>query len=115
MSSHVDRRVNDQFLEWLEEKYDEHGKVKSTRGKLHEFLGMTLDFCTKGKMRVDMSKYMSKMYKDFESKYTLNDTNLLPAANNLFANDRSSPKLDDNMKQDFHTYTAQGLFACKRA
>ena len=76
MSSHIDRRVNDQFLEWLEEKYGKHGEVKSTRGELHEFLGMTLDFRTKGKIRADMSKYMSKMYKDFESKYTLNNTNL---------------------------------------
>ena len=55
------------------------------------------------------------MYKDFENKYALNDTNLSPAANDLFANDRSSPKLDDAMRQDFHTYTARGLFACKRA
>ena len=60
MSSHVDKHVNDQFLAWLEEKYGEHGRVKLTRGKIHEFLGMTLDFSAQGKMRVNMSKYMSK-------------------------------------------------------
>ena len=38
-----------------------------------------------------------------------------PAANDLFANNTSSPKLDDEMREDFHTYTARGLFASKRA
>ena len=35
MSSHVDKRVNDKFHKWLERKYGEHGKMKTTRGKVH--------------------------------------------------------------------------------
>ena len=115
LSSHVDSRVNDKFLKWLEHNYGEHGKVKVTRGKVHEFLGMSFDFRTKGKLKVDMSKYMKKMYEDFEQKYVLKNAAVLPAANDLFANDEKSPKLDDEMREDFHTYTAGGLFACKRA
>ena len=87
MSSHVDSRVNDKFLKGLEQKYGEHGIVKVTRGKVHKFLGMTFDFCTKGKLKVDMTKYMKKMYEDFEQKYVLKNAAVLPAANDLFAND----------------------------
>ena len=64
---------------------------------------------------MDMTRYMKKMCGDFESKYVLNDKSLSLAANDLFANDKSSPKLDDEMQEDFHTYTARGLFACKCA
>ena len=115
MSSHVDKRVNDKFHKWLERKYGEHGKVKTTRGKIHEFLGMTFDFRTKHKVRIDMSKYMKKMCDDFEKKYVLNNAAVTPAANDLFGNDESSPKIEKEMKEDFHTFTARGLFACKRA
>ena len=62
-SSHVDPKVNDKFHNWLEMKYgdDEIGKVKSTRGKRHDYLGMTLDYTTPGKVKIDM-KNMSKTW-----------------------------------------------------
>ena len=67
-SSHVDSKVNDKFLDWLKEKYGKIGKLKVTRGKLHTYLGMIFDYRTKGKVRVDMRKYMSKMVTTFEKK-----------------------------------------------
>ena len=62
-----------------------------------------------------MSKYMKKMSDDFEKKHVLNNAVVTPAANNLFGNDESSPKIEKEMREDFHTFTARGLFACKRA
>ena len=44
MSSHIDKRINDRFLKWLNERYGKYGPVKATRGKVHDYLGMTLDF-----------------------------------------------------------------------
>ena len=38
-----------------------------------------------------------------------------PASIDLFSKDDDSPKLDKEMAEDFHTFTAKGLFACKRA
>ena len=58
---------------------------------------------------------MQKTYLDFEKKYVLENGSLSPAAKNLFATDEKSPKLDDKMREDFHMYTARGLFAYKRA
>jgi len=98
MSSHVDRRVNDKFVSWLEKQYGEHGKVKASRDKVQDFLGMDFDFRTKGKLKIDMSKYMKKMVDDFEKKYVLKGAAVSPAANDLFANNEKSPKLEKEMK-----------------
>jgi hypothetical protein len=52
MSSHVDIKVNDEFERWLNKMYGAHGAVKVTRGKIHDYLGMTFDFTTPGKVKI---------------------------------------------------------------
>ncbi|MGC8472764.1 MAG: hypothetical protein ACP5PM_10830, partial [Acidimicrobiales bacterium] len=44
MSSHVDTKINDNFEKWLNKMYGAHGEVKTTRGKVHNYLGMVFDF-----------------------------------------------------------------------
>ena len=114
MSSHKDKRVNNEFHKWLNSMYGEFGKVKATRGKLHNYLGVLFNFRTKGKVCIDMRKYMRKMVVDFKKKYVLNDRATSPGANDLFAYNPDSPKLDKEMREDFHTFAARGLFAAKR-
>ena len=36
MASHVDKKVNDDFLDWANKEYGEIGKVKASRGKVHD-------------------------------------------------------------------------------
>ena len=47
MSSHVDSKVNDKFLKWLNEKHGNCGEVTATRGKKHDYLGMDIEFTEK--------------------------------------------------------------------
>jgi hypothetical protein len=54
------------------------------------------------------------MYEDFEAKYVLSRKAATPASLDLFNKDESSPKLDEVMSEDFHSFTARGLFAAKR-
>jgi hypothetical protein len=68
MSSHVDPKVNDEFLIWLNKMYGSVAEVKATRGKIHEYLGMTFDFSEKGKVKIDMIDYMKAMVNDFPTK-----------------------------------------------
>ena len=112
MSSHKDKQVNDEFHKWLNSMYGEFGEVKATRDKLHNYLGLLFDFRTKGKVCINMGKYMRKMVANFEKKYVLNNRVTLPRANNLFACNPNSPKLDKEMREDFHTFAVRGLFAC---
>jgi len=62
--SHEEPAAVDDFLQWVKEKYGSIGEVKITRGKLHEYLGMTLDFAKKGKARIDMVNYVKSMLED---------------------------------------------------
>jgi hypothetical protein len=113
-SSHVDPRVNDSFLKWLNSKYGNYGEVVATRGKVHEYLGMTFDFSEKGKVKVGMTDYMSAMVDDFPIKLMPSDTAPTPAAEDLLTVG-DSPDLDKKQAEVFHTFVAKGLFACKRA
>ena len=86
MSSHVNERVNSMFLQWMNRMYGEHGEVKATWGKRHDYLGMTFDFSMEGTVKVDMSDYMKKMVSEFKEKYKLDGTIDTPAGADLFGN-----------------------------
>ena len=58
-------KVNDKFLEWLNWNYGSLKKVTATRGKVHDYLGMTIDFATRGKVKFKMDDYMWKNAKKF--------------------------------------------------
>ena len=113
-SSHVDPKVNDDFHNWLEQKYGDPklGKVKSVRGKRHDYLAMNLDFNTPGKLKLDMVNYVKGMVDEFpeeiiDSKCPWND--------NLFKVEDKSVKLNKEKHEVFHTFVAKGLFLSKRA
>ena len=54
-------------------------QTQRDQGKMHTYLGMIFDYRTKGKVRVDMRKFMSKMVTAFEKKYILNQKAPTPA------------------------------------
>ena len=78
LSSHVDPKVNDRFAQWLEKMYGKYKDVEPTRGKIHDYLGMVVDFTEKGKVIIDMVKYVESMIDDFPVK--LNKGAKIPAA-----------------------------------
>jgi Reverse transcriptase (RNA-dependent DNA polymerase) len=112
-SSHEDAKVNDDFLKWLEEMYGDPNvaPVKATRGKVHEYLAMKLDFTTPGKVKVNMTDYVGSMIKEFPEEVT---TSSYPWNDNLFKVDDKDPKLTKAKQELFHTFVAKGLFLCKR-
>jgi len=59
-SSHKDPKVNDDFSKWLEQTCETR-ESQNNRGKVHEYLGMKLDFSVKGKLKVDMHDYVKEM------------------------------------------------------
>ena len=84
MSSHVDSKVNDLFLIWLNQRCGKHGAVKATRGKIHDYLGMTFDWSEPGKVKIGMTDYVSSMLDDFSIHMKPEDTAPTPAAENSF-------------------------------
>jgi len=64
--SHKQPEVVDDLIMWLQSKYeDEVGKVKKLQGKVHEYLGMTLDYETKGEVKLKMQAYVDEMIESF--------------------------------------------------
>ena len=113
-SSHIDPRVNDKFIVWLNSRFGEHGEVVSKRGMIHEYLGMTLDYTESGAIHIDMTKYVKEMINYFPIKLQQNHVASTPSNDKLFQNSNGK-LLDLNRKEIFHTMAAKGLFLCKRA
>ena len=55
LSSHVNPKVNDKFASWLEKMYGKYKAVEPTRGKIHEYLGMVVDFTKHEVVKIDRS------------------------------------------------------------
>ena len=115
-ASHKNPKVIDDFIQFIDFKYGDKdiGEVKATRGKKHDYLGMTLDYSTNGKVKVDMTKYIKEMVKEFPIKLDKSDTVSTPSNENLFKQDNSK-RLDSKRAETFHTFVAKGLFVSKRA
>jgi hypothetical protein len=101
-------------VKWLNKLYGNHGKVTVTRGDIHDYLGMTFNFSVKGKVMIDMIDYMESLVDDFSTKFKVNETAPTPAAKDLFA-EGEGKALETQQAEEYHTFIAKGLFACKRA
>ena len=67
----MDPKVNDDFHKWLEKTYgrDDIGHVEATRGKVHKYLAMNLDYTKETKfLRIDMRKYLDAIIAELPSK-----------------------------------------------
>jgi hypothetical protein len=107
MSSHMDPKVNDDFLVWLNKLYGNYGAVKATRGDQHEYLGMVLDFSQKGTVIVDMCDYVAEMIEESLLVLGPKDTELTPAADDLFAEGTGEPLTKD--QADLFQDCSQGV------
>jgi hypothetical protein len=68
--SHRSARVVDKTIEWLRRNYesifeDGSGKMKVSRGKVHEYVGMTLDSTIAGVVRVTALKFIDEIIETF--------------------------------------------------
>ena len=64
-SSHINPKVNNEFLRWIKDTFGQLREVKPTLGLLHNYLGMTLDYSVTGQVSINMSHYVEKMDKEF--------------------------------------------------
>ena len=63
--SHVDSEVVDDILNKLDESYGKEAPMFTTRGKIHNYVGMTLDYNNDGKVQITMFKYIAKIVEEF--------------------------------------------------
>ena len=97
--SHQDSKVNDEFINTLRDEYEsvfEDGSkiMKSSRVKLHDYLGMTLDYSVKGQVKITMLDYINEIleYLDKEEPKSIS-TKSSSDTLNLFVVDEYCEKL----------------------
>ena len=87
--------------------YGTYKAVKPLRGKVHDYLGMKIDFGTKDTVIIDMDQYVHDMIVDFPVNITKKSST--PAGDKLM--EVGFGKLLDKQKTEaFHTTVAKGFF-----
>jgi hypothetical protein len=109
--SHKEKKTVDDFIEWVVMPYRKIGQVKVTRVKVHEYLGMKLNYEVEGQVSCDMTSYVRVMIKDSSQK--LDGKSKIPWNDKLFKVNEDTPTLDKKKAEQLHMVVAQGLFLCK--
>ena len=64
--SHCRSKVNDWMIKWLRQEYesifeDVSGKMTVSKGKVHKYLGMTLEFTVRGQVQITMIYFLDEL------------------------------------------------------
>jgi len=110
--SHVEKRVVDHVIDKLNKRFGEYSPLSTTTGKKLDYLGMTLDYMTKGKVTISMYEYIDKMLAELLSD--MNRVSKTPAAGHLFSINPDATKLPEDKAQLFHHLVAKLLYLCRR-
>jgi hypothetical protein len=101
-------------------------KMKINRGKVHKYLGMTLDFTTRGQVKISMVDYVKDITSAWEKACNSVDDGFTvvkrgrkgrasAAPDDLFKVNEDSVKLNQEMATSFHNIVAKALYLVKRA
>jgi hypothetical protein len=112
--SHVDVCEVTKFGEWLSAEYGI--AVVTHRGKVHDYLGMILDYsCDDGNVIVNMAEYIKLIVADFPEE--ISGFRATPAADHLFdvRDPLEAHQLPEEQARAFHHAVAQLNFLSARA
>lgn len=120
---HVSSEALEELVAWLLKDYesiffeDGSGKIKVHWGKVHKFLGMTLNFSTKSQVSILMFKYIKDIVVCSVNSDGFKFTRITkkPALEELFKVNKDLPKLPLDMAATFHNIVAKALYASKQA
>jgi hypothetical protein len=118
--SHRKKTVMDRMIGYLRQEYEsifEDGSVAMTvsRGKIHKYLGMTLDYSFPGQVKITMLDYVDEILAAFDKAEPKGgDTKTSAAPGSLFKVDEDCDKLAQAKAVEFHNLVAKTLYATKR-
>ena len=107
--SHVDAKEVGKFTHQMEEAFGKETPLSVSRGKTHNYLGMSLDFGNKGEVRISMEHYIDMMLHDAPKE--MDGISSTPVVVHLFKTNPEDPKLlGDEWKKIFVHLVRQGLY-----
>ena len=106
--SHVEKNVVEDIFRQLSKKFGKESPLITARGKVLEYVVMTLDYMTKGRVKISMYDSIEKMLMELPSD--MNGSVKTPAASHLFNVNKDATKLPKNSAQLFHHLVAKILY-----
>eukprot|EP00980_Cylindrotheca_fusiformis_P012362 scaffold3036_cov117-Cylindrotheca_fusiformis.AAC.1 len=107
--SHVENDVIEGVYDLLNENYGKESPLTVSRGKIHEYLGMTIDYSEDGKVKFTMSDYIEDLLEEMPEDLSKGVCST-PAANYLFQVKTNQAKLSTEDQELFHHLTAKLLY-----
>jgi hypothetical protein len=119
--SHCKTKVMDSMIEFLRQEYDSifedgSGAMTVSRGKIHKYLGMALDYTVRGQLKITMFDYVDEILTAFDkSEPKGGGTKTSAATYSLFKVDESCEKLKQDKAVEFHNLVGKTLHFTNRA
>ena len=111
--SHVENSVAEAVMAELEKEFGREAPLTVTRDKVHEYLGMKIDFSHDGKVIFSMEDYIEALLAEMPDDLKKGSATT-PAANHLFTVNPQGVKLNEKKAENYHHLTAKLLYLCKR-
>ena len=111
--SHAETHGVDDFIRDLEMEFGKEAPLSKSRGKVHDYLGMILDFSVPGELQVNMIPYVKMVLANApDDMYGWAPT---PAAQHLYKVNEINPEpVDADKAEIFHSLTIQLLYCGQR-
>jgi hypothetical protein len=112
--SHQDTDVVTSTIARIGAEFGKEAPLTINRGKVHDYLGMRIDYSEPGKVKVTMVDYIDNMLSELPDD--MEGESATPAGSHLFTVNHENPiSLDRKTAELFHHNVAKLLFLCKRA
>ena len=105
--------VGESVLKKLSMQYGKISPLAITRGKVHDYIGMRIDYSQGDKVLITQYDYINEILMSLPDD--MKGTAVQPARKYLFTVNKDTIKLDVKTADLFHHYTAQLLFLSKHA
>ena len=115
MISHRSQEELERMIKRINKKFKtKTQEVSVTRGDIHDYLGVTIDYSDPQFVRFTMYDFLEDILSEAKGRREMKGTAVTPATEDLFKIDRNSKPLNEEEQEYFHRTTARFLFAAKR-
>jgi hypothetical protein len=107
--SHAGRQGVDDFIKQLDDEFGKESPLTKSRGDIHDYLGMNLDFSASGVVRIDMSGLIQTILSEVPKD--MNGTIATPATADLFKVNTDNPVYLNAVRADvFYRITMKLMY-----
>jgi len=110
--SHVDKNIMEGIIKSFKKTFGEESPLTTTRCKVLEYIGLTLDYTRKVQVKISMYEHVRKLVEN--APEDIIGTAKTQAFGHLFMTNPECDKLPEKTAQMFHHNVAKLLYLCRR-